>query len=114
MNLPSELNLASSEGLLGLDIQDGALPWLALGTVGGASLVLSTGAATLFLCGLGFLWYGSRSLLGSVSQETRRSRGSCNPSDLASEIPEHCFCYILNVKGGTAASEAKRAIVEGN
>lgn len=30
-----------------------------------------------------------------VSQETRRSRGSCNPSDLASEIPEHCFRYIL-------------------
>lgn len=33
----SELNPSSSEGLLGLDIQDGALPRLAVGTVGGGS-----------------------------------------------------------------------------
>lgn len=35
----------------------------------GALLELSTGATTLSPCGLGFLWYGSRVLLGSVPRD---------------------------------------------
>ena len=90
----------SSEGSSGLHVQGGALPRLAVGA----------DSWELWWCCLQeelhslMVWQ-----LGSI-QETRRPCGSCNPSDLASEILEHCFGYILR----ESLRPAKRAAVEGN
>lgn len=96
--------LLSPEGSCGLDAQDGALPWLAVGA-GSREVSWAANWSTSILC----MWLGLL-LHGSV-QETQRPRGGCKLfSDLTSDILEYHFRCILVAKGVSKACQPRGAL----